>query len=172
MQEARRGALGAGAEPAPPPGLARQGRGRITAPSSPLHGVTPSRCGRRTRLLWRGAAAFLRGLAAVRLGALGLALAQARRLADAVAQVVQLGPADRAGALHLDLGDLRRVQREDALDAFALDDAADGEHLAHALAAAGDHHAAEDLDALLLAFQDALVDVHLVADLELRGRLF
>ena len=36
---------------------------------------------------------------------------------------------------------------------------------------AGDDHAAEDLDALLLAFQDALVDVHRVADLEL-GHVF
>jgi len=55
------------------------------------------------------------------------------------------------------------VQREDTLHALALDDAADGERLAHAVPAAADHGAAEDLHALLLAFQDALVDVHLVA---------
>src|SRR5262249_1261315 len=97
-----------------------------------------------------------------------LALAQARRLADAVAQVIQLSPADLASPLHVDLGDLRRVQRKRALDALALYDAADGEHLAHAAAAPRDDCAAEDLRALLGAFQDALVDVHLVADLEQR----
>src|SRR5438552_6878378 len=71
-----------------------------------------------------------------RLRDLGLALAQLGRLADAVAQVEQLRPPHLAGPLHLDLGDLRRVDREDALDALALHDAADGEHLADALAAA------------------------------------
>src|SRR5262249_29218046 len=98
---------------------------------------------------------------------LGLALAQPGRLADALAEVVQLRPPNLAGALHLDLGDLRRVQREDALDALALDDAADGEHLAHALVAHADDDALEDLHALLLALEDALVDLHLVADGEL-----
>ncbi len=52
------------------------------------------------------------------------------RLADAVAQVVQLRPADRPGLLHLDLGDPRRVDREDALDALALHEPADGDGLA------------------------------------------
>ena len=54
-------------------------------------------------------------------GAFGVAAAflQADGLADAVAEEVQLGPADDAAALDLDLGDLGRVQRELALDAFA-----------------------------------------------------
>src|SRR5262249_6903371 len=91
------------------------------------------------------AAGLLAGLAR-----LGLALAQAGGLADPVAEVVELGAADLAGALDLDLGDLGRVKREDALDPLALDDAADGEHLAHPLALAGDHDALEDLHALLL----------------------
>ena len=56
------------------------------------------------------------------------------------------------------------MQREDALDAFALDNAADREGRAHALATAGNHHAAEHLNALLGAFEDALVNLHLVAD--------
>src|SRR5262249_39147417 len=53
-----------------------------------------------------------------------------------------------------------------------LHDAADSEHLAHALAAAGNDHAVEDLDAFLLPFQDALVDIDGVADLELRNLFF
>src|SRR5688572_25679277 len=61
---------------------------------------------------------------------LGPAFAQPGGLADAVAQVVQLGPADPAGALDLDLGNLRRVEGEDALDPLALDNAADRKHLA------------------------------------------
>src|SRR5207249_5524763 len=90
---------------------------------------------------------------------------------DALAQVKELRAPDFAGPLHLDFGELRRVHGENALDAFALHDAANGEHLAHAFAAPGDHGAAEDLDALLLTFEDALVHLHLVADLELRGVL-
>ena len=50
---------------------------------------------------------------------------------------------------------------------FALHDAANGEHLAAARAAAGDHHAVENLDALFLAFENPGVDVDRVADLEL-----
>src|SRR5438093_3798304 len=59
-----------------------------------------------------------------RLGDLLLLLADAGRLADTVAQIEELRPADAAGALDFDLGDLWRVHREDALDAFALHDAA------------------------------------------------
>src|SRR5262245_16356361 len=103
---------------------------------------------------------------------LDLALLQPRRLADQLAHVVELGPPHPAGALHLDLGDLRRVDRGDALDALALDDPADRERLADAAALAGDDDAGEDLDALLGAFEDALVHLDLVADLELRDLVF
>ena len=94
------------------------------------------------------------------------ALLQADGLADAVAEVVELRPAGDARPLHHDLGDPRRVEGELPLHPLALHDAADGEHLAGAGAAAGDHDAAEDLDPLLLAFEDAAVDVDRVADLE------
>src|SRR5205814_8027896 len=42
----------------------------------------------------------------------GFALAETDGFADAVAEVVQLGPAGHAAALDINLGDLRRVQRE------------------------------------------------------------
>src|SRR5262245_53364910 len=74
------------------------------------------------------------------LAGLALALAQAGGLADAVAEVVQLRPPHLASALHLDLRDPRRVQREDPLHALALHDPADGEHLVQPLAHACDHH--------------------------------
>src|SRR5437870_1638061 len=109
-----------------------------------------------------------RRLLALRVPFLEAAFAQAGGLADALPQVVELGPAHAAGALDLDLGDLRRVQGKDALDPLALHDAANGEGFTQTRAAAGDHGAAEDLDALFLAFQNALVHVHLVADAKLR----
>jgi len=97
-----------------------------------------------------------------------LALAQAGCIAaKAVAQVVELCAANLAGALHLDLGNLRRVQRERSLDAFAADQATNGEHLAHAFALAGDDDAGEDLHALFFAFENLLVDFDGVADFEL-----
>src|SRR6185503_16994673 len=47
------------------------------------------------------------------------ALGDARRLATAAAQIVELRPSYGAAADDLDRSDARRVQREDALDPFA-----------------------------------------------------
>src|SRR5262249_49072480 len=94
----------------------------------------------------------------------GAAFLETHGLADAIAEEVQLGAADDAGALDLDLGDPRRVERELALDPLPLHDAADGERLTQARAGAGDHHAVEYLDALFLAFENSRVHVHRVAD--------
>src|SRR4051794_40613987 len=69
---------------------------------------------------------------------LRLALAELGRLAYPVAQEIKLPPPHGAGPLDLDLGDLRRVDEENALDAFALHDAAHGDRLPAALAFAGD----------------------------------
>lgn len=52
-------------------------------------------------------------------GSLG-ALDQQGALADALAQVVELRAADFSAVDHLDFGDPRRVDRENALDAFAV----------------------------------------------------
>src|SRR5581483_6689352 len=93
-----------------------------------------------------------------------LALAEADGFADTVAEVVELGAARNAAPLDLDLRDFRRVQRELPLDALAGDDAADGEHLAAAAARAGDDGAGEDLNALILAFEDASVHIDGVAN--------
>src|SRR6185295_19436817 len=57
----------------------------------------------------------------------GPALGDTRRLSGAAAQIIELGPAHVAAADHLDMVDDRRIEREDALDAFAEADLADGE---------------------------------------------
>src|SRR5690349_14930907 len=68
------------------------------------------------------------------------ALADAGALADTAAQVVELGAPDVTAGGDLDLLDLRRVQRERALDADAERLLADGEGLADPLALALDHN--------------------------------
>jgi hypothetical protein len=75
-------------------------------------------------------------------------------LALQLAQVVEARAPHVALRDHLDLLDARRVQREDALDADAVGDLADGERRARATAVLTDHDALEDLDALLVAFLD------------------
>ena len=75
------------------------------------------------------------------------ALAHAGRLADAVAQVVELGAPHVAARGDLDSLDLRRVQRERSLDADAEGLLAHGERLARAVALALDRDALEDLGA-------------------------
>src|SRR5436305_9852800 len=111
---------------------------------------------------------FLRG---------SLSVAEADGLADAIAQVIQLRTARHATALDVDLGDLRRVQRELSLDAFARDDPTDGEHLAAAAARATDDGATEDLNSLILAFENSRMHIDGVANrdfwrLGLQARFF
>src|SRR5439155_4638179 len=75
-------------------------------------------------------------------------LADARLLADAVAEVVELRAVDVADRLHVDLVDLGRMQGERALDPDAGRLLAHRERLAHARSLALDHDALEHLDPL------------------------
>ena len=102
------------------------------------------------------------------LGADVAALADPGALADAVAQVVELGAADVAAGGDLDLLDLRRVHGERALHADAERLLADGEGLARAVALALDDDALEDLGAAARALDDLEVDADAVARLEVR----
>ncbi len=104
-----------------------------------------------------------------RLGADVAALAHAGRLADAVAQVVQLGAAHVAAGGDLDPLDLRRVQRERALDADAEGLLADGEGLARALSLALDRNAFEDLRAPPGALDHDEVNAQTIAGAEIRN---
>src|SRR6478609_4900965 len=87
-------------------------------------------------------------------------------LAAAIAEVVEAGAAHFGLLLDLDLLDVRRVDREHALDALAVADAADGEILVDAAALVGDDDAGENLDALLVTFTDLGVHTDAIANLE------
>src|SRR3954452_24764711 len=95
-------------------------------------------------------------------------LADARPLADASTEVVELRAVHVADRHALDLVDLRRVHRERPLYADAERLLAHGEHLPHARALALDHDALEDLDATPFALDHLEVDTHGVPRLELR----
>src|SRR3954447_20582591 len=94
------------------------------------------------------------------------ALAHAGALADAAAQVIELGAPHVAAGGHLDLLDLRRMQGKRALDADAEGLLADREGLAHPFALALDHDALEDLRAAPRALDDLEVDLHAIPGLE------
>src|SRR4051812_4779216 len=96
------------------------------------------------------------------------ALANTCALADATAQVIELGAPDIAAGGDLDLLDLRRVHGERALYADAEGLLAHGERLAHALALALDDHTLEHLGAAAGALDHLEVDSHPVAGGELR----
>src|SRR5581483_6629874 len=81
-----------------------------------------------------------------------LALDNARRLAAAAAQVIELGAAHAAPSHHLDRVDQRRMDREDALDALAVGNLTHGEVLVEPAARAADAHAFIGLNAAPLAF--------------------
>src|SRR3954465_6610347 len=87
-------------------------------------------------------------------------------LADAPAQAAELGPPHVAAGGDLDALDLRRVQRERALNADAEGLLADGEGLAHAVALALDDHALEDLGAPARPLDDLEVHADAIARLE------
>ena len=92
-------------------------------------------------------------------------------LANLLAQVVQLSTTDIAPAGHLDLVDLRGVNREGTLNADAGADLANGEGFARGLAMTTDNVTLEHLDTLLVALGDAIVDSHGIANGELRDVL-
>src|ERR1700722_15765425 len=64
------------------------------------------------------------------------------------------------------------MQRENAFDAFIIDDSTHREHLIDASPATHDDGAAKDLNALLVPFDDAGMHIDGVADQELRDVLF
>src|ERR671911_1329461 len=114
---------------------------------------------------------YLAGRSTVRTGSDGVALlADLRRLAPEVAQVVKLGPPDVAASHALDLVDHRCMQWKGALDADAEAHLADGERLTYTRALAADHDALEDLDAAPAALDDLDVDLEGVAGTE-RGNV-
>src|SRR4051812_27270923 len=101
------------------------------------------------------------------LAALTLAqLAHAGLLADLAAQVVELRAVDVADRGDVDLVDLRRVQRERALDADAEGVLAHGEGLADAAPLPFDDDPLEDLDPLAVALDHLEMNADGIARLE------
>src|SRR6185312_8136688 len=89
---------------------------------------------------------------------LGLALLDARSLSGQCAEIEQLGAANPAAADDCDIGEHRRMERENALDANTVRDLPNREAGRNASAAAGDADALESLNALLVTLFDP--DVH------------
>src|SRR5581483_2930545 len=109
---------------------------------------------------------LLGGFAFAALGRVILTLADAGGLAAAAAQIIQLGATDLAAAHDLHRVDHRRIQREDALDAFTVRNLADGEVLVEAVAGAADANAFIGLNAGALALDHLDVDLNGVARAE------
>lgn len=91
---------------------------------------------------------------------------EAATLTGTLAQVIELGAAGTAGAFDFDFDDVGGMEGEDAFDAFAEGEAADGEGFVWAAAVACDDRAGVDLDAFLIALTDFDVDADAVADFE------
>jgi len=84
--------------------------------------------------------------------------------AQALAKISEFRAADGAFALDFNFVHAWGVDGENALDAFAVADAADGEHLVQAVAAAANHYPGKNLDTFLVAFDNFCVHAHGIAD--------
>ena len=91
-----------------------------------------------------------------------------RRLAAAIAEVVQLGTTHVTTALHFDAGDQGAVGLECTFHAFAAGDLAHDKAAVQTTVALGNHHAFVGLHALAVTFDDVNVHNHGVAGSELR----
>jgi hypothetical protein len=89
-----------------------------------------------------------------------------RTLTNALAEVMKFGTADFAFGDHFDFCDTRGVEREYALDTFAVGNFTNGERGVDAGSAFGDNDACEDLDALFSAFDNAAMHFDRVAYIE------
>src|SRR5271166_5608610 len=97
-----------------------------------------------------------------------LALAQAGCFALEAAQVVEFGAAHAASSNYVDMVHHRGMDGENALDALAKADLADGDRLAQAGVVARDYGSFKCLKALFIAFLDSYVDADRVARTKLR----
>src|SRR4029077_929684 len=137
--------------------------GRSLARWSKARGWPRRRCGRGDGAADR----LLRRALLARLGGVILPLDDAGGLAAAAAQIIELGAAHLAAAHDLDGIDHRRIEREHALDAFAVGDFPHREILVQAGAGAADADALIGLHAALFAFDDLDVDDDRIARLEI-----
>ena len=105
-------------------------------------------------------------------GVVAVPLGELDGLAGSVAQVIELGPPCFAASNRLDIENIGRMQREDALDSLVGDDPPDCEVFINAPAFAGDYRAGKYLRPLLVALLNAAVYLYDIAYLEMRDLLF
>jgi len=98
-----------------------------------------------------------------------VSLGQFDGFARPLAEEIELGPAFLAAPDRLDIQNVRRMERENALYAFVIDDSTNGEGLVNPPSFPGDDRAGKDLGALLVALSDTTMNVHNVAHLEMRN---
>src|SRR5947207_16012517 len=92
-----------------------------------------------------------------------------RFLALAGPEIIQLRATGAAFLFHFDSSDARGMNREDALDAFAVGNSANGKSLVQSAPFSSNHDASKNLDPFLVALHHPGVHANAVADLELRG---
>ena len=91
--------------------------------------------------------------------------------ADFVSEIVELGASDMPSALHFDSVDSGGVKRENLFHADTERDTSDSESLADSAAPSCDDNAGEELDTLVIAFDDLVVNFYGVTDVEVRNIL-
>jgi hypothetical protein len=98
-------------------------------------------------------------------------LGESDGFAGSLAEEIKLGPAFLTASDRLNIQNVRRVQREDSLHAFVVDDSTDSKALVNTPAFPADHRPGKDLRAFLVALSDPAVNVYHVANLEMRNIL-
>ena len=78
---------------------------------------------------------------------------------DSFAEIVEFCPADFPAFFHLDLDHAGRLDWEDPLYAFALDEAANGKGFSQSLVATCDDGSTEELNSFSLSFDDLDMDM-------------
>src|SRR6266481_1828286 len=86
-----------------------------------------------------------------------------RFLAFAGAQVIELGAAGAAFFFHFHFGNSRRMQREHALDSFAVGNTPNGESLVQTATFSANDNTGENLNAFFVAFDHPSMDADGVA---------
>jgi hypothetical protein len=89
-------------------------------------------------------------------------------LAGSLSQVIELCAPCPAASDGPDVDYVRRIKGKDSLDAFVVYNSPDGEGFVYAAAFAGYYRAGEYLETLPVAFSDSAVDIHGIADFEMR----
>jgi hypothetical protein len=98
---------------------------------------------------------------------LAVALFQLDCFAGSFAKVIELRAFCFSASNRFDIENIRRMKREDALDALITHDSPNREGLAHAPPLAGNYGAAKNLSTLFIAFFYFRIDINHIAHLKM-----